>query len=712
MDGESPPISLLYIGSGVAVGDLAAASSERGVNRFATDTAANAEIGRNRLADEVFDCALVDDELPESDGLEFLRSLRAVHATLPIIYIVDAGRTDRAEAALDSGATDVVRRESGRIPHTLLTNRIENAVRQHRNQGDPTLNYGMLPVGVYRSVLEPHGEIVAANPTFASLFQADSVDDLIGTEAVELYRDPADRDELRERLSSDGVVRDMEVPAKTLDGDHRWVSITATRTDDGRTYADGIVRGIANRKARETELSTFRHAVEHAGHSVYFTDRNGRIEYVNRAFERTTGYTAEEAIGQTPRIVKSGKHDRTFYESLWSTILSGDVWRDEIVNTTKHGDQYVADQTIAPVEGSNGDIERFVAINIDITDRKRREQTLKRFRSAVEHAGHAVLITDTAGTIEYVNEAFENVSGYSAAEAIGRTPSILKSAAHGPEFYRQLWETITSGEVWHGEVVNQAKDGDRYVVDQTIAPITDSDDEITGYVAINRDITELKTYERKLEEQNDRLEQYGHSVAHDLRNPLMLLNAQLDGLEDVARDGSLDEGAVRRHCRDAREVVDRMESLIEELLTMAKQGQQVMEPESVSIEAIATEAWEQVKTAPADLRVEDTTIDADPNRLRELFSNLFRNAVEHAGDDVVVRVGPLDFVEGFSVEDDGPGIPPEEQERVLDRGFSTDEDGTGFGLAIVEQIATAHDWNITVTDGRDGGARFEFRSET
>ena len=712
MDGEPLPISLLSIGSEIAAGDLATTSSERGVRRFITDTAANAEIGRNRLADEAFDCVLVDDELPGADGLEFLQSIRAVHATLPILYIVDAGRTDRAGAALDSGATEVIRRENGRIPYTLLANRIENAVRQHRNRGDPTLNVGMLPVGVYRSILEPHGEIVAANPAFASLFRADSVEDPVGTEAVELYRNPTDRDELRERLSSDGVVRDMEVPAKTLDGDHRWVSITAARTDDGRTYADGIVRSIANRKARETELSTFRHAVEHAGHSVYFTDRNGRIEYVNRAFERTTGYTAEEAIGQTPRILKSGEHGPTFYESLWGTILSGEIWRDEIVNTTKHGDRYVADQTIAPVEGSDGDIERFVAINIDITDRKRREQTLKRFRSAVEHAGHAVLITDTAGTIEYVNEAFEDISGYSAAEAIGRTPSILKSGAHDPEFYRQLWGTITAGEAWHGEVINQAKNGEQYVVDQTSAPITDSDGEITGYVGINRDVTELKTYERKLEEQNDRLEQYGHSVAHDLRNPLMLLNAHLDDLEDVAGEDSLDGGVVRRHCQDAREVVDRMELLIEELLTMAKQGQQVMEPESVSIEAIATEAWEQVKTSSAELQVEDTTVAADPNRLRELLSNLFRNAIGHAGDDVAVRVGPVDFVEGFFVEDDGPGIPPAERERVLDRGFSTDEEGTGFGLAIVEQIATAHDWNITVTDGRDGGARFEFRSET
>ncbi len=489
-------------------------------------------------------------------------------------------------------------------------------------------------------------------------------------------------------------------------------AVRGYRTDADRTCADGTVRETPGRRERDTELSTFREAVEHAGHSVYFTGLNGRIEYVNRAFEETTGYTAEEALGQTPRILKSGEHDREFYEALWGTILSGEVWHEEIINTTKNGDRYVAEQTIAPVEGVGGEIERFVAVNIDITERKERERTLERFRSAVEHAGHGVLITDTSGRIEYVNEAFSEISGYSAAEAIGRTPSILKSGEHDDEFYRRLWETIRSGEVWQGEVTNENKSGDRYVVDQTIAPITDAGDEITGFVAINRDITALKTYERQLEAQNDRLKQYGHSVAHDLRNPLTLLKAELEGLETTATEGDTDPEAVRQRCSDLRGIVDRMELLIDDLLTMAEQGQQVLDPEPVALETVVGTAWEQVAAEHAEVIVEESTIEADPDRLRELLSNLFRNAIEHAGEDVRVRVGPLDFVEGFFVEDDGPGVPPEERDRVLDRGYTTDEEGTGFGLAIVEQIATAHGWETVVTDGPEGGARFEFRPES
>ncbi|MFW6382752.1 MAG: two-component system sensor histidine kinase NtrB, partial [Haloferacaceae archaeon] len=356
----------------------------------------------------------------------------------------------------------------------------------------------------------------------------------------------------------------------------------------------------------------------------------------------------------------------------------------------------------------------FVAINIDITERKERERELERFRNAVEYAGHGVLITDADGTIEYVNRAFEDTSGYSAAEAVGETPAILNSGAHDDGFYDDLWETILDGEIWQGEVVNERKDGSRYVVDQTIAPIV-NDGDVEGFVAINLDVTQLKKYRRELEAQNERLREYGQTVAHDLRNPLNVLSTRIDELR-----ASLPDDAAVDRCDDVAAVVDRMEDLIDDLLTMAEQGQRVLNPTAVSLEAVADDAWEQTTLSSdslweqddesgAALSTEDTRLSADRDRLRELLSNLFRNAVEHVGEDVHVRVGPLGFDEGFYVEDDGPGIPPEEREEVFERGVTSSEEGTGFGLAIVEQIAHAHGWSVSVTDGELGGARFEFR---
>jgi PAS domain S-box-containing protein len=462
------------------------------------------------------------------------------------------------------------------------------------------------------------------------------------------------------------------------------------------------------------DLRLFLETAEAAGHSIYITGRDGTIEYVNPAFERTTGYSAEEAVGQNPRILQSGAHDRRFYERLWDTILAGNVWRSEIINKRKDGTRYVAEQTIAPIENEDGEITNFVAINIDITERKERERELERFRNAVEYAGHGVLITDADGTIEYVNRAFEETTGYTAAEAVGETPAILNSGAHDEEFYADLWETILDGEVWQGEVINERKDGSRYVVDQTIAPIV-NDGVVSGFVAINLDVTRLKKYRQELEAQNERLREYGHTVAHDLRNPLNVLSTKIDELRASLPD---DDTAVDR-CDDVAGVVDRMENLIDDLLTMAEQGQRVLDPTEVSLAAVASEAWEQAALSGEDpwqeaesgatLSAEDTGFSADRDRLRELLSNLFRNSVEHAGEDVEVRVGPLGFDEGFYVEDDGPGIPPGEREEVFERGVTTSEEGTGFGLAIVEQIAHAHEWTVSVTDGDLGGARFEFR---
>lgn len=149
-----------------------------------------------------------------------------------------------------------------------------------------------------------------------------------------------------------------------------------------------------------------------------------------------------------------------------------------------------------------------------------------------------------------------------------------------------------------------------------------------------------------------------------------------------------------------------MEALIDDLLTLARQGEAVSETELVDLATLADGCWENVATADATLVTDiDRRIHADRSRLRQLLENLMRNAIDHGGDDVTVTVGAL--ADGFSVEDDGPGIPADERAQVFEMGYSTAEDGTGFGLSIVEEVADAHGWDVRVTDGAAGGARFE-----
>jgi len=147
-----------------------------------------------------------------------------------------------------------------------------------------------------------------------------------------------------------------------------------------------------------------------------------------------------------------------------------------------------------------------------------------------------------------------------------------------------------------------------------------------------------------------------------------------------------------------------MDELINDLLTFAREGETATDTEPLGLAPLVESCWRNVETAETDLVVEsDRTVRADRSRVQQLIENLFRNAVEHGGD--VVTVG--DLADGFYVADDGPGIPEADREAVFEAGHSTTHDGTGFGLAIVGQVAEAHGWDVTVTESADGGARFE-----
>jgi CheY-like chemotaxis protein len=209
---------------------------------------------------------------------------------------------------------------------------------------------------------------------------------------------------------------------------------------------------------------------------------------------------------------------------------------------------------------------------------------------------------------------------------------------------------------------------------------------------------ERREQQLRLRKQNDRLEQFASVVSHDLRNPINVA----DGWLDLAREGD-DEGFER-----VQNSLDRMEGIIDDVLTLARDGSDVGETEPVEVGEVAETAWRRVDTREATLSVEEIgEIQADEGRLSSVFENLFRNAVEHGGHGVGVTVGPL-ANGGFFVEDDGPGIPEDEGDDLFEWGKTTESDGSGLGLAIVETVAEGHGWSVAVVDGSEAGARFEF----
>lgn len=228
-----------------------------------------------------------------------------------------------------------------------------------------------------------------------------------------------------------------------------------------------------------------------------------------------------------------------------------------------------------------------------------------------------------------------------------------------------------------------------------LRPIYDESGAVTEGLGVARDITEQVVYREELERSNERLEQFTQLVFHDIQNPLNVAQGRVDLLQKEIES---------EHIEPIVDALDRIESLTNDEMTLLD-SRKKESFETVDLELIATAAWQNVATKTAHLRTEtNRTVHGNTDDLRRLFENLFRNAVEHGGEDVTVTVTSQT---GFFVEDDGRGISKAQRDTVFERGVSHAQEGTGLGLFIVKSVVNAHGWRIAVTETTEGGARFE-----
>jgi PAS domain S-box-containing protein len=300
-----------------------------------------------------------------------------------------------------------------------------------------------------------------------------------------------------------------------------------------------------------------------------------------------------------------------------------------------------------------------------------------------------------------VNPAFEETFGYDPEAAIGEPIADLIFPETATGAVDGIHREVVHGEGVEAEVTREDADGGAVPCLLRTVPV--DDEHISGY-AIYSDISALKERERELGRQNERLQQFAGVVSHDLRSPLNVATGYLDAaIEDDSTE----------YVAEAQASLARMDDLIDDLLTLARQGQSIGDPEPVELETVVDAAW--TTAGPGDVALERAslpTVEGDAGRLRELFENCFRNVGEHAPEATTVRVERLDDRAGFAVVDDGAGIPPERREAAFETGHTTDPDGTGFGLAIVEEIAEAHGWTVAIEERAGGGTKLAFETET
>lgn len=275
-----------------------------------------------------------------------------------------------------------------------------------------------------------------------------------------------------------------------------WYLASNNFTNEG-----GIVcvrSDITESKQAEVDLRKLGRVLEQSPASVMITNTKGEIEYVNPRFERVSGYSAAEAVGKNPRILKSGDKTKQEYAEMWNALLAGKEWRGIFHNKRKDGSIYWESASISPLRDDRGQITHFIAVKEDVTAQKRAEDQLRMNATVFETTAEGIMVTDADNMIKTVNPAFSRITGYPAEEVIGHSPNMLSSGRHDNEFYEALWDSVLQKKYWTGEIWNRRKDGSVFPEWLSIAAIPGEDGVAKEYVAVFSDITKHKQDEEQI----------------------------------------------------------------------------------------------------------------------------------------------------------------------------------------------------------------------
>ncbi|MFQ5420925.1 MAG: PAS domain S-box protein, partial [Anaerolineae bacterium] len=364
----------------------------------------------------------------------------------------------------------------------------------------------------------------------------------------------------------------------------------------------------------------------------------------------------------------------------------------------------------------------------DITERKQAEEALRQLNQAMEQSPVSVMITDTEGTIQYVNPKFSQVTGYSAAETMGQNARLLQSGEHPPQFYRDLWNTITAGQEWQGVFHNRKQNGQLFWSQASIAGVKDQSGEITHYVTVSEDITQRKQREEEHVRQ-ERLAAVGQlaaGIAHDFNNVMAVITLYSDLLERSANLSKKDLEKVQTIHQQARHAAD----LTRQILDFSRRS--VREPRPLDLKLLLNEMLKFIeRTIPERVQMQfafskgDYMVNADPTQLQQVVTNLTVNARDAMpqGGSLHINLSRLTLGAGetppdpdmepgewlrLAVADTGDGITPEVLPHIFEPFFTTKEvgKGTGLGLAQVYGIVRQHEGYITVDSRLGEGATF------
>jgi len=487
---------------------------------------------------------------------------------------------------------------------------------------------------------------------------------------------------------------------------------------------------LTDYRNRELELRKMEAALEQNPSSVFMTTPDGTFHYVNPRFETLYGYLWEDLKGKTPAILQSGSHSKKFYRQMWSTLEQGNIWKGEVINQRCDGTKVVVQATIFPIYGHQGEIVYYIAVQEDITARKKASEELQLFSGFAESVNFSVVFSNPQREVIWVNPAFENLTGYKLSEVLGKNlKNILQGKETDTATQEAMHEAMEAGKAFEGDIVNYSKAGKAYWVHLQIEPIYNDRGKLTHFVSIQNDVTDKVIMERKIN-QKQRMESIGSlagGLAHDINNLLQPISLGIDQLK------SQEAGAFG----DSTEILDLMQEsvtkaagTIRQVLTFARGGDQ--KHEVVDILPILEQTNRLAReTVPRKIQIDfqadsrASYVRIAPTQMTQVLMNLIlnaRDAIEEKGwirlrlhhgqpafSDSSTVLGKIPDNESVWIEvsDNGCGIPAKDQVEIFEPFYSTksQDKGTGMGLATTYGIVKNLNGCLVVdSDGKTGSS--------
>jgi PAS domain S-box-containing protein len=540
---------------------------------------------------------------------------------------------------------------------------------------------------------------------------------------------------------------EQEYRIRRADGRYRWLyDFTVVVYDQAGLpqHLLGYVQDITDRKEAEKTLRAseekYRVIVETAQEGIWMIDAAGKTSFVNQRMADMLGYSRAEMDGRHLFDFMSAE-SLVQAEHYLERRLQGITEQHDFRFKHKDGRDVWAIVSTNPLRNEAGEYIGGLAMLVEITSRKQMETKLQLQNAALEATANAILITNHKGLIVWANPAFTRLAGYTLAEVEGKKTSVLRSGVHDEAFYQTMWQTILSGQVWHGRLTNKRRDGRLYTEEQTITPVHNERGQITHFIAIKQDVTEqeqaaeirleqerLKASLKKEQEFNLLVRQTVSALSHDVRTPLTVISTAKDML--IHYNDQLDEAKrreklslIEKQLRYVLDMLDDMMLVVQGSLTAAP-----LKPVPVNLPALCQVSLDEIQETigvkhrllfiPDDVTVQ--TAQLDETLVSRILINLLSNAVKFSpeGSEIWLQLGRRDHWISLRVTDHGLGIAEADQPHIFDAFYRADDvqeiEGAGLGLSIVKECVNRHQGRIHLESQPGQGTTFtvELPAET